>query len=95
MSVKIYRKKPVEIAAVQYTGDNPDELQAFCEGQIQPTDDGPVISTLEGVMRVSLGDFVIRGVKGEMYPCKPDIFEASYDWTGDIVRQIPDEDGGM
>ncbi len=45
---------------------------------IDPSDGRMLISTLEGVMRADLGDWIIRGVQGEFYPCKPDIFEATY-----------------
>ena len=56
------------------------EIQAFTGGLAQPAAaGGAVIPTLEGVMRASLGDWIIKGVKGEFYPCKPDIFAATYD----------------
>lgn len=76
-----YRKKPVVIEAVQFTGNNYDEVHEFCPGikyNLKDTDTS-VIPTLEGNMTVSVGDFIIKGVKGEFYPCKPDIFEATYD----------------
>ena len=73
-----YQKKPVE--AVQYTGQNDYEIQEFvgvtCSGH-RP--DGLHIMTLEGDMHASPGDFIIKGVKGEFYPCKPDIFAATYE----------------
>ena len=75
-----YRKKPVEIEAVQWTGTNGMEVAAFLDGQ--PWKDRPegiVITTLEGAMTASPGDWIIRGVKGEFYPCKPDIFDATYE----------------
>ena len=73
-----YVKKPVVIEAVQWTGDNHQEVAKFI-GIPYPLNDGnPVIQTLEGDMTASKDDWIIRGVKGELYPCKPDIFEASY-----------------
>ena len=76
-----FRKKPVVIEAFRYWTDstplwfadkiNPGEITTYpthCE-----------INTLEGVMRGEAGDYIIQGVKGEIYPCKPDIFEATYE----------------
>lgn len=75
-----YRKKPVVIDAIQATLDNVDELVEFCEGNLKSHPlVGVVIETLEGKMNVSKGDYVIKGVKGEFYPCKPDIFEMTYE----------------
>ena len=61
-----------------YTGDVRPEHGV----SIDPADGAFIIHTLEGEMRVSKGDYVIRGVKGEFYPCKPDIFEATYERVG-------------
>jgi hypothetical protein len=76
-----YRKKPVVIEAVQFTGRNNAECLAFCPIARDPVDKKPnlIIPTLEGEMVVSINDFIIKGVKGEFYPCKPDIFEATYE----------------
>lgn len=79
-----YRKKPVEIEAVQFTGKNINEIwETFSAENIYgPTENNPdrlLIYTLEGTMRAYIGDFIIKGVKGELYPCKPDIFEATYE----------------
>lgn len=80
-----YRKKPVEIEAVQFldTPEQLDILSNFMEKDVIVSYSGisPVlyIHTLEGVMSASVGDFIIRGIKGEYYPCKPNIFEDSYD----------------
>lgn len=70
-----YRKKPIVIEATQWcVGDNP------VDGMLYDDSDGfYYISTLEGLMRVGDGDWIITGVKGERYPCKPDIFEATYE----------------
>ena len=73
-----FRKKPVVIEAIKYTGDNAEEIFKFCDKAEFP-DDELVIKTLEGTMIVSDGDWVIKGVKGEFYPCKSDIFEATYE----------------
>lgn len=76
-----FRKKPVVIEAVQYTGSNPGEIQAF-GGYGDPFEwvgGHPSVVTLEGRMTASAGDWVIRGVKRELYFCKPDIFEATYE----------------
>lgn len=76
-----YRKKPVVIDAMQWTGSNGADLAAFLQGAlwIHPADGAPEIQTLEGNLEVAEGDYVIRGVKGEFYPCKPDIFEMTYE----------------
>lgn len=81
-----YRKKPVVIEANQYTGTNGQKLEDWSGGQVQESCEGDggtkqvcTIRTLEGVMQADVGDFIIRGVKGEYYPCKPDIFEATYE----------------
>lgn len=88
-AVKTYRKKPVEIQAMELTKENREEVAAWCGGHFEPDvvyrmagiiPDGSLdIPTLEGVMAAKVGDFVIRGVKGEFYPCKPDIFAATYE----------------
>ena len=73
-----YRKKPVVIEAVLWTGKNTNEINKF----VSPNgvhDGKVVIQTLEGVMQGSVGDWIIKGVKGEFYPCKPDIFAATYE----------------
>lgn len=75
-----FRKKPVVIEAVRYDGTNLKELENFVGGLRYG--EGPYeifIPTLEGMMQISVGDYVIRGVRGEHYPCKPDIFEKTYD----------------
>ncbi|MFH1559803.1 MAG: hypothetical protein ABID84_00075 [Chloroflexota bacterium] len=76
-----YRKLPVVVEAVQWWPG--DQVEGVVEGTYQ---DGPfegrkfaVIVTLEGEHMVSPGDFIITGVKGERYPCKPDIFDATYE----------------
>lgn len=83
----IYRKKPIEIEAQQYTGENGHLFRHWGKGEIEEGRDGDgeppylSISTPEGVMLCHPGSWVIKGVKGEFYPCKPDIFEATYEET--------------
>jgi hypothetical protein len=81
--VATYRKKPVEIQAIQYTGENAPAVVefAFDAGTRNAFDgtDNLIIPTLEGDMTANPGDYIIKGVKGEFYPCKPDIFEATYE----------------
>lgn len=76
-----FRKKPVVIEAWQNDGTMmPDWVANVCTGgELIPGSGALFIPTLEGVMEARPGDWVIRGVKGEVYPCKPDIFEATYD----------------
>jgi hypothetical protein len=76
-----WRKKPVVVEAIQFTGHNDAECLAFCPDAFDPPSTEPtlVIETPEGCMTASRGDWIIRGVKGEFYPCKPDIFAATYE----------------
>ena len=79
--VKDYMKKQVVVQAMVWTGTNINEISEFITGQefYETTTDELIIKTLEGDMRADIGDYVIKGVKGEFYPCKPDIFEMSYE----------------
>lgn len=88
-----YRKKPVVIDAFKWTADEHQTddpvwiVEAIKRGDVligaeSPPEDPTIvmrIKTLEGWMTGQIGDYIIRGIKGEIYPCKPDIFEASYD----------------
>ena len=99
MPVQKFRKKPVVIEAIQYLRDkNINEIQDFfgdneykdgrIDGRIldyEGKDNEYYIRTLEGRMKLSRNDWIIKGVKGEFYPCKPDIFEATY--------ELAEEDG--
>ena len=92
-----YRKKPIEVAAVQWTGDNLDEIEQFTHGQTYfgyPDYIGTSavrggykpeshlwVHTLEGDLRAQVGDWIICGVHDEFYPCKPDIFAATYEFN--------------
>lgn len=79
--IKKYRKKPIEIDAVQWTGDNLAELRKLEGFNAAHTCFGGRlnIKTYEGVMHASVGDYIIKGVQGEFYPCKPEIFERTYE----------------
>lgn len=82
-----YRKKPVVIDAIKFTRDRFEEVKQFTEGKAfnfrtERCIDGKSycdIKTLEGVMTATEGDYIIRGVQGEYYPCKPDIFDKTYE----------------
>jgi len=77
-----YRKKPVVIEAVEWnsTDARRDEISALAGFDVLHEPGGNLlIPTLEGVMSASPGDMIIKGVKGEVYPCKPDIFAQTYD----------------
>ena len=85
-----YRKKPVVIEAIQYTGDNIHAVMAFVK-KLSDKDNNECtiynvitgneysIMTLEGNMKISKNDYVIKGVQGEFYPCKSDIFKKTYE----------------
>ena len=82
-----FRKIPVVIEAVQFTGNNCYDVLRFCGMgellnaglmELKQTD-CPAIKTLEGTMTASPGDWIIKGVNGEFYPCKPDIFAKTYE----------------
>ena len=96
--VKEYRKKPIVVSAVEWSGDNIEEIAGFCgENNIKvediygnvvgsfcrshrPGDSWNLyIKTLEGDMFASVGDYIIEGINGEFYPCKPDIFKNTYE----------------
>ena len=82
-----YRKKPVVVEAVRYMIDEslPDWfLDRVSDNTIIMHKDGTChIETLEGIMKADFGDYIIRGIQGEIYPCKPDIFEATYEVIDD------------
>lgn len=79
-----FRKKPVVIDAVQFTQEMHEGKAEWPRGVVWgyvPGDDrgGAIVETLEGHMKVSVGDWIIKGVAGEFYPCKPDIFARTYE----------------
>ena len=77
--IKKYRKKPVTIEAIQWNGENLSEIDEFAESKVKNHESVLIIPTLEGDMYASLSDYIIKGVNGEFYPCKPDIFAKTYD----------------
>ena len=82
-----YTKRPVTISAIQHKAGVEDYAlaQYVIEGILEYKEDGTVlIKTLEGIMCARPGDWIIRGINGEIYPCKPDIFEKSYIKAKDI-----------
>lgn len=75
-----FRKRPLVIEAVRWDGSNENEIQAFMGGYLKRViGDMLFIGTLEGIMCASVGDYIIKGVKGEFYSCKPDIFAETYE----------------
>jgi hypothetical protein len=86
-----YRKKPVVIEAFKWTGDenqteDPEWIINAIKASKVRIDYNPLsmkIITLEGIMAANPGDFIIKGVQGEFYPCKPDIFEKTYEEVWD------------
>ena len=95
-----YRKKPVVIEAIQYLGPGHPGHDVIAIEQfgakVEPTGEWSrndnwdlVIVTLEGQYIASIGDWIIKGVKGEFYPCKPDIFEATYEEVLPLLSPNP------
>ena len=87
-----YRTKPCEIEATQWNGKNLEEIKDFvgnsliyniCDTAWEVRKGRPFVSmkikTLEGDMEATIGDYIIKGLRGEFYPCKPDIFEKKYE----------------
>jgi len=74
----MFRKKPVVIEAIQFNG-NFDEIEKFVGGDAEFRGSELIVATLEGPLHASPLDWIIKGVKGEFYPCKPDIFTATYE----------------
>jgi hypothetical protein len=88
MKLMSVEKKPIRVQAVKTTLENLREVEKWCGGEVVGTsEDANIhINTLEGVMRANIGDWIIKGVKNEFYPCKPEIFEQTYE----IVEIIED-----
>lgn len=84
-----FRKKPIVIEAIQFNGENAYEVMDFAHRgcppefnsivRLAPFEHQLVIRTMEGLMEAYKGDWIIKGIKGEFYPCKSDIFEATYE----------------
>lgn len=84
MEVQKARKKPVEVEFVQFTGKNKEEIykqsNGACHNMLYMDSKFKfVVETLEGVMKVDINDYIIKGVKGEFYPVKPEIFHKTYE----------------
>jgi hypothetical protein len=91
LSQKKYKKKPIVIEAIEWTGKNLKSVIDFIgmhpsakkwtwtEYESVVKDEGLKIFTLEGTMMADIGDYIIKGVEGEYYPCKPNIFKATYE----------------
>ena len=89
--MSLWRKKPVMVEALRWTGENLADIIAMTALHPSATKwtweeykeivakDGLKIFTLEGPLQAAVGDWIIRGVKGECYPCKPDIFDMTYE----------------
>lgn len=95
-----YRKKPVIVEAMHFTNETKEEVYHWAHEQqlnIQPSYENGIpcliIPTLEGEMICVLGDYLIKGIKGEFYPCKPDIFEETYELAIDYGSNIYLKDG--
>jgi hypothetical protein len=90
-----FRKLPVEIEAILFdfapaTADAIVEMAGPDSDRVLTFDENGVhIETLEGTMTGNLGDYIIKGVKGELYPCKPDVFMATYE-ASNKIHKIPD-----
>jgi len=84
-----YRTKPLVKEAIQFTGSNCFQIMHFMNRSRDISDcdlndtDWPIINTLEGDLACSPGDYIVKGINGEFYPVKPDIFEKSYEPVGD------------
>lgn len=93
-AVAKYRKRPVVIEALRFTGTNLDAVSEFI-GEVPPHQDFGdglvVIHTLEGKLAARPGDWIIKGVKGEFYPCRADIFEATYEAEPEMSPAIMDD----
>jgi hypothetical protein len=87
--VNTYRKKPICIEAIQWTGDNFIEVDDFITVQHEtfPSKGIIKIPTLEGIMTADEKDWIIKGISGEFYPCKPDIFAKTYELVADAIAQ--------
>jgi len=77
--IKYYQKKPVTISAVKWTGNNTQEIYNFTDNKAIIKNGNLIIPTLEGTMAAKVGSYIIKGIKGEYYPCEGAIFEESYE----------------
>jgi hypothetical protein len=76
-----YRKKPIVVEAIRWTGKNQTEIDKLCGLNVVWSENKKMflVLTLEGTMLASAGDYIIKGVNGEFYPCKPDVFAKTYE----------------
>lgn len=91
-----FRKKPVEVEAMLWDGsyESQGKIVTWADGKVSGWFDGEyflAIVTLEGEMRANIGDWIIKGVAGEFYPCKPEIFEATYEPVERPLEEIQAE----
>lgn len=77
--IKQYQKKPVVVSAVKWDGTNLQEILSFTNNKAMMKSNTLIIPTLEGTMAADVGSYIIKGVKGEYYPCRGDIFEDTYE----------------
>ena len=77
--IKYYKKKPVVVSAVKWDGTNLQEILSFTNNKAMMKSNTLIIPTLEGTMAADVGSYIIKGVKGEYYPCRGDIFEDTYE----------------
>lgn len=77
--IKKYIKNPIPIEALQWNGDNKDEVLSFIGESAEIRGGSLYIKTLEGDMLATIGSYIIKGVNGEFYPCREDIFEKTYE----------------
>jgi len=97
--MKKFREKPVVIEAIHFTDENKDMVYhtlSEIKQNITPSfnKDVPclIIPTLEGEMSANLGDWIIKGVQGEVYPCKPDIFEQTYEEVAETLKDLEEKE---
>ena len=77
--IKQYKKKPIIVSAVKWDGGNLQEINTFTDNKAMVKNNVLIIPTLEGAMAAEVGSYIIKGVKGEYYPCRGDIFEDTYE----------------
>ncbi len=77
--IQEYQKKPIRIKAIKWNGNNYEEIFKFCNPWCSFDSGTLIIKTLEGNLKASLGDFIIKGINSEFYPCTPDIFDKTYE----------------
>jgi len=90
-----YRKKPVVIEAMEFaTESDGSRIAAWCGGSNEKSPREIQIFTLEGTMTAQMGDFIIHGVQGEFYPCKPDIFAKTYEAVPEVFAEFYESSEG-